>query len=191
MRNVLYVANIAPDFTADALQELFAEHGQVASVEMGQEEHTRAHYALVTMDREKDATRANNALNGHELEGMRLAVSYPEPDLNRPLTSKQRKVVDQIRQALNEQNVVPTRQIEALTLLCGTAFVEALLAETEAVEAAAGIMTSDGKRRRSKGGVFFYLARYRIAQSIRGIVYNRKGRLPEPEAADEAAAGAD
>ncbi len=58
-------------------------------------------------------------------------------------------------------------------------FIEALLNEALEVEAAQGIMTSDTSRRRTKGGVFFYLARYRMAPPVRRLVYNRKGKLEE------------
>ena len=66
-------------------------------------------------------------------------------------------------------------------MLCGTNFAEALLKETEEVEANGGLMTIDGERRRTKGGVFFYLARFRMPGAMRRIVYNRKGRMPDAD----------
>ena len=55
----------------------------------------------------------------------------------------------------------------------------AVVAEALEVEAQEGIMTSDESRRRTKGGVFFYLARYRMSPDVRRLVYNRKGKLEE------------
>ena len=42
-------------------------------------------------------------------------------------------------------------------------------------------MTSDGSARRTIGGVFFYLCRYRMSDECRKIVYNRKGKMPQPQ----------
>src|SRR5262249_15102499 len=45
----------------------------------------------------------------------------------------------------------------------GPEFAEALLAEVEEIEASGGMATSNGKRRRTPGGVYLYLARRRAS----------------------------
>ncbi|MCY4018963.1 MAG: hypothetical protein OXG39_06115 [Chloroflexi bacterium] len=65
----------------------------------------------------------------------------------------------QIGEKLGEKTGKPMRQITQMIEICGPAFVEKILADTEAAEAAGGILTHDKKRRRTKGGVFFFLAK--------------------------------
>lgn len=178
MRDTLYVANLADTVNEEMLAAGFSEHGEVASVEIRHDERIKVRYALVRMVAEKAATKALNSMNGVALEGRYLAVSYPQYDPQRELTSKQRKSFEAIAEALGETEKVPLRELEAIVQVCGVSFAQALLKETEEIEAAGGLMTGDGKKRRSKGGVFFYLARYRMSHNARYVVYNRKGKLP-------------
>ncbi len=159
---------------------LFGQYGAVLAVRFDTDQRSQERYALVTMDSEKNASRAAHALNGHRLEGRRLAVSYPQADLSRELTSKQRRAAEAVAAELGETEKVPVRQIMAMVQLCGSSFVQAILEEAKTVHASAGILTADGSRPRTLGGVFFYLARNRMAADVHQIVYNRKGKLPQP-----------
>lgn len=176
----LYVANFPPTITEEQLRTLFAEHGEVTAVRLGVEEPHGVPYAVVEMASEKVATKAYHALNGYRLGGQALAVSYPEPDLTRELTARQRKTVEEIAATLEETEKVPVRQIEAIVRLCGAGFARAILNEALEVDAGAGLMTSDETRRRTKGGIFFFLARFRMSPPVRRIIYNRKGKIPAP-----------
>jgi hypothetical protein len=178
MPNVLYITNFPPETTGDQLRELLAEFGEVTALEMDVEERTAMLFALVEMASEKVATKAHRSLNGYRLGEHSLSASYPEPD-PRELTAKQRKAIEDIVATLEETDEIPLRQIDAMARLCGLPFVEALMNEALQVEAQEGIMTSDASRRRTKGGVFFYLARYRMSPEVRRLVYNRKGKLEE------------
>jgi hypothetical protein len=97
---------------------------------------------------------------------------------------KQRKAIAEIAEQLGETDPDALRQLEAIVLLCGVAFAQVILRDAKRLEEAGGLMTSDGTRRRTLGGVFFYLARFRMAPALRSIVYNRKGRLPNPQPVD-------
>ena len=177
MATVLFVANLDETVTADDLRALFATHGEVTSVEVSTEPHVGQLVALVEMAAEKQATRALNALNGTELAGKRLYVSYCLPDLDKDMTPRQRKTAQQIAAILGESEARPLRKIEAIVYLCGGRFAEALAEEALAIDAQQGMFAADGTRR-TKGGVFFYLARFRMSPEARRIVYNREGRLP-------------
>lgn len=181
MSNVLYITNFPPDMTAGELADLFNQFGDVDAVDVAVEEKTDTPFALVEFVAEKHATKAHRELNGYAIDGYRLAVSYPDVS-PRALTAKQRKALDAIYETLEETEVVPLRQIEAMARLCGTFFVEALVQEALDIHASDGLMTSDGERRRTKGGVFFYLARYRMSPEVRRVIFNRKGKMP-PEVA--------
>ncbi|MFC1959926.1 hypothetical protein ACFLYO_04380 [Chloroflexota bacterium] len=182
MTTTLFVTNYPAETTEEQLRELFAEYGEVAAITFDKNAVTGKPYALVTMPSEKIMNRANQGLNGHVIADYRLAVSYPEPQLDKPLTSKQQKTVAQVAEQLGETEKKPIRQIAAMVQLCGHAFVRAIVEETEALEAGEGIMLEREERRRTKGGVFFYLARHRMAQAIHQIIYNRGGKLPQPPA---------
>jgi hypothetical protein len=179
MKNVLYVANLPAGVTEAQLRELFSPHGDVVSVELGKDESSQEPYGLVQMAAEKAATQANHALNGYQLADRRLAVSYPEVDTTRPLTTKLQKAAGDITTDLGETEKIPVREIKALVLLCGTSFAEALLAETVEIEAAGGLMTADGTRRRTKGGVFFLLARRRLSPQVRHLIFDQHGKMPQ------------
>lgn len=179
MKNTLYAANFPPETTPDDLRELFGQHGDITAVEVSVEEKTGRSYALITFASEKHATKALNTLNGHRLNDYWLAVSYPDVNFAKDLTSRQRRDIEQICATLDETEKVPVRRIEAIIRLCGASFAQALA--EEALEMAAGdapLVLDDESRPRTKGGHFFYLARYRMAPAVRQIVYNRKGKMP-------------
>jgi RNA recognition motif-containing protein len=175
--DTLYVANFPADTDPNSLQQLFEAHGEVASIGLHTDAKINEPYALVQMGMEKNATKALNALNGYVIGGKRLAVSYPDVDRERELTSKQKKAIENFCEQLGEKDPKPTRQIEMMVRLCGTSFVQAIIDEAIALDAAEGLMTLDGKRRRSKGGVFFYLAHNRVSAPVRHIIFTRKGRF--------------
>lgn len=175
--DTLYVANFPAETDENSLQQLFEAHGEVTAISLHTDEKINERYALVQMSVEKNATKALNALNGHAIGERRLAVSYPEVDRERELTSKQKKAVETFCEVLGETDGKPTRQIEMMVRLCGVSFVQAILDEALALDEAGGLMTLDGKRRRSKGGVFFFLAHNRVSAPVRHIIFTRKGRF--------------
>jgi len=185
--DTLYIANFPAETDENSLRQLFEGHGEVAEIGIHTDEKINEAYALVKMSMEKNATKALNALNGHRLGERRLAISYPEVDRERELTSKQKKAVEAFCAELEEKDGKPTRQIEMMVRLCGSSFVQVIVEEALELEAAGGLMTLDGKRRRSKGGVFFYLAHNRVSAPVRHIVFTRKGRFlaVEAEAVEE------
>lgn len=188
MESALYVANLNPNTTEGQLRDLFGQYGEVVTVDMATDEKTGEHHAIVQMASEKVATKAYNGLNGYRLEGCYLAVSYPDVDLSRELTAKQRKSIEEIAATLGETDEVPLRQIEAIVRLCGVSFTQAIVKEALEIDASGGLMTSDGSHRRTKGGIFFYLVRYRVSPPVRRIIYNRKGKMPQEGSGQAAAA---
>ena len=96
MSNMLYVSNFAPGTTEEQLRVLFDKYGEVKSVELGVDEKFNMPYALIEMGSGRMATKANNALNGHKIGDLYLAVSYPEVDTKKNLTSRQQKTADEI-----------------------------------------------------------------------------------------------
>lgn len=177
-RNTLYVANLPAGADADQLVALLAGYGAVTSIEVLPPTEQSVPAAKVTMAVEKAATRALTELNGFELEGQRLAICYVEADPTRELTSKQRATAEQVAAELGESEKIPVRQIHMMVRLCGPAFATALVAEAKEIDAGDGLMTKDGSRRRSLGGVFFELAAARMSPAARESVVKRKGKMP-------------
>lgn len=93
-----------------------------------------------------------------------------------PSTDQTSQLAKQFGDALGETTAKPIEQIGQLIAKCGLEFVEKIMAETEATEAAGGLLTHDRKRRRSKGGVFFYLAKGRMDADLRGEIFPTFGK---------------
>ncbi len=191
---VLYIGNLSATVSEDQLRGVIEPYGAIIELVLDSEEYVKEeeeprvfHVARVTMESEKTTTKVAFGVNGYELEGQRLAVSPAEVNI-RPLTSKQRRSLDEIIERLEETEKKPRRMLEAIVMLCGIAFAQAIVEETFQIEAQGGFITKEGDRRRTTGGVFFYLARFRMSPAVRRIVYNRKGKLPrlDNESADAA-----
>lgn len=87
----------------------------------------------------------------------------PDPDLER--------VTQEIARQLNETHEAPMRQIRLLVKQMGAEFARALLKETLTIEASGGMLTADRTRRRTPGGVFFFLAKGKLPPEAREVVF--------------------
>ena len=103
------------------------------------------------------------------VETSQVADASPSADQNSQLAK-------QFGAALGESAAKPVEQIGQLIEECGLDFVEKIMAETEATEAAGGLTTQDRKRRRSKGGVFFYLAKGQMDAGLRTEIFPNFGK---------------
>ena len=72
---------------------------------------------------------------------------------------------------LGETKFPALQQLDRCVRVLGEAMVEEVLHETERIEQGEGLLTTDGQRRRTKGGVFLYLARGRCTPEQRAIVF--------------------
>ena len=102
------------------------------------------------------------------------------------------QTINTIAKALGESDEGPVAQIQAVVDNLGDQACLTLLAETEKIEKAGGLMRGDGSGRRSLGGVFFFLARQRLPRDVRAAIFNdKKPRDPNaPKATPPAAKGA-
>jgi len=82
----------------------------------------------------------------------------------------------EIAAQLGERDPGPRAQLEQIVAALGIEAARALLAEARQLEAGAGILTKDG-RRRTLGGVFFFLARGRVSPEQHERIWP-DGRLP-------------
>ena len=77
----IFVANIERKVTDEQLQDLFSQHGEIASLKLIRDRDTGVSkgYAFVEMTNDDEAQRAIDALNQFELEGRALAVNEARP----------------------------------------------------------------------------------------------------------------
>jgi Phosphorylated adapter RNA export protein, RNA-binding domain len=80
-------------------------------------------------------------------------------------------LVHELAEILGEAEKRPLTQIAAVIGVLGEQAVLELLAETQRLEEAGGMLVSAGGRRRSRGGVFFTLARKRLGKKDRVAVF--------------------
>ena len=80
MNNRLYVGNLSYEATQDALQQCFAEFGDVVEAKIMTDRETgRARgFAFVTMKTDAEANQAVSSLNGAMFEGRPLRVNIAE-----------------------------------------------------------------------------------------------------------------
>ncbi len=91
---------------------------------------------------------------------MDTTETAPSPDHTpRPLT----EIVDEIAAQLGETEPTPRKTIKRAVRILGPERVQALLDRTLETERTGGLMLPDGSRRRTPGGVFFYLLRKSVA----------------------------
>lgn len=76
-----------------------------------------------------------------------------------------------VAKALNERNAHAISKIGKLIELLGMDFVQKNLEETLAIEAKDGMKTNNGKRRRTPGGVFFYLIRPKLSTEQQALIF--------------------
>jgi hypothetical protein len=106
------------------------------------------------------------------------------------------EIADQIADQLGETDPLARKKIRQIVEACGVEQTQAWLEETLAIEAGGGMMVDTGERRRTPGGVFFYLIKGRVSKELRRQLFpyppkkhNKKSRkaAEEPAAHDTVA----
>ena len=84
--------------------------------------------------------------------------------------------VSTIAKALGESDEIPLGQITGVVKSLGEELCLKLLAETQQIEAKGGMMLPDNSRKRTLGGVFFFLARQKLSHEDKLAIF----RAPKP-----------
>ncbi|TVR29596.1 MAG: RNA-binding protein [Spirochaetaceae bacterium] len=81
MATKLYVGNLSFQTEEHDLRELFAQHGEVVSLNIVTDRDTGRSrgFAFVEMAEKADARSAETALNGYDLDGRQLKVNEAKP----------------------------------------------------------------------------------------------------------------
>ena len=85
MSQKLYVGNLSYDTTEATLRTMFAEFGEIASVNMIMDRDTGRPkgFAFVEMATEEAANKAVSALNGKMVDGRTIKVEKAQPQADR------------------------------------------------------------------------------------------------------------
>lgn len=87
-------------------------------------------------------------------------------------TEEKEALVQSIAAQLNESYPRPLQCIQRIVELCGPQFAQDVLKETFEVEAQGGLFVPHRKRRRTVGGVFFYLVRQKITPELEQKIFD-------------------
>jgi cold-inducible RNA-binding protein len=81
MTNNLYVGNLSYETTEDTLRTLFAEYGQIESVNLISDRYTGRSrgFAFVEMSTEQAAQQAMSGLNGKQVDERDIKVDKAKP----------------------------------------------------------------------------------------------------------------
>src|SRR5437868_4057327 len=81
MGKKLYVGNLSYNVTSSDLEQLFGQHGQVASAQVINDRDTGRSkgFGFVEMSSDEEATAAIAALNGQQHDGRTLTVNEARP----------------------------------------------------------------------------------------------------------------
>lgn len=93
-----------------------------------------------------------------------------------------------IARKLGENNPQAIIQIERIVHHLGLETAQSTLKEALAVEAEGGLLTDDQKRRRTPGGVFFYLVRGRTPPELRSTIWPAHRPASQKQGRNKAAA---
>jgi len=179
MTKALYVSNLPPGVDEKRLCALFEVMGSVETVQPAHFRPDQVMDAALLVMPDAAAAAAIRQMNGTDLDGYRLAVTWDEPGRPMRANNETHALTKQIIEQLGEDPSAQSR-IERVVRLGGLEFVRAILEETLAIEAAGGMMTADGQRRRTPGGVFFYLVRGRVSDNMRHEMFYARKEKKDP-----------
>jgi hypothetical protein len=98
------------------------------------------------------------------------------------------ETVSTIAKALGESDEVPLFQITGVVRVLGEETAQKLLTETQDIEKKGGMMLPDNSRKRTAGGVFFFLARQQLSQADKLAIFRppKEPKAPQSSPGSEA-----
>lgn len=89
--------------------------------------------------------------------------------------SEIQEYTDEVAKILNETEEKPVRQIRLMVEHLGREWVAKMLEETHKIEEKGGMKIENRKRRRTIGGVFFYISKGKMTDEQRALVFPHSG----------------
>lgn len=94
--------------------------------------------------------------------------------------NRQAAVARDIGRQLDETNPEALEQIELIVQRLGVEKAQVFLQEALKIEAEGGLLVRDGSRRRTPGGVYFYLVRGKVSRKDRWAIWPHLAPKPKP-----------
>ncbi len=183
----LFLANVPFTFTDEQITALFADVGAVKQFHRPKRKNGEPQkYAFLTMSSPEAAQKAVETLDGHALgDGLLpLVVKFSseraeaEKEESAPKPKKESfkkydELVAQIAAQLGETDSKPVNLIKRIIQKCGVEQTQAWVAETLKIEEQGGLMIERLDRRRTTGGVFFYISKMAMPPEIMNEIFPR------------------
>jgi hypothetical protein len=175
----LFVAPIPKDFPTEELLALFEAVGEVQRFHRPKQGDNQAGYVFVTMATDELNQAAIERLNDYPMgENLKnLTVKIAEKRLNystrldATTKAEYKQVALEIAAQLNETEEVPVKTIKRLVYQCGPEQAREWLRQAFEIEANGGIMLENLGRKRTIGGIFFYISKRAMTPEVRAAVY--------------------
>ncbi len=180
MATQVFVTNLPLTTTEDDVQALFGQAGEVVGVKLVRDQQTGEYkgFGFVHMVDDEAAQLAIQMLNNFEYEGQKILVRESRPQrTKKEKMDARRKFAEELADKLNETNPKARFQLRRIVESQGRTFAQKLLDETLRIEEEGGMMTLDGSRRRTIGGVFLFLAWQRVPDTVRNKIFPDRARL--------------
>ncbi len=180
MATQVFVTNLPLTTTEDDVQALFAQVGEVVGVKLVRDQQTGEYkgFGFVHMADDEAAQQAIQTLNNFEYEGQKILVRESRPQRTKKEKMDARRMfAEELADKLNETNPKARFQLRRIVESQGRTFAQKLLDETLRIEEEGGMMTIDGSRRRTIGGVFLFLAWQRVPDTVRNKIFPDRARL--------------
>lgn len=158
----LFVQNLAEAVTIQQIQETLSRAGNVMDVQRPFDEKAGkpALFAFVTVETEEEAEAVIKRFDGAKLGGQKIKIQHFKP--RPPKEDSEHAAADMISLKLGEVDRIPRAQVRRIVELCGEDFANQLLEDAVKLHEDGNMMTQDGTRTRTLGGIFFRLARDRM-----------------------------
>lgn len=163
----LFVQNLAETVTHQQLHEVLSKAGKVLDVQRPFDEKAGkpALFAFVTVETEADVQAVIKQFDGFKMAGQKIKIQRFQA--RPPKEDSEHAAADTISMKLGEVDRIPRAQVRRIVELCGEDFANQLLADATKLHEEGSMMTQDGSRPRTLGGVFFRLARDRMSPEDR------------------------
>lgn len=170
MTDAVFLSNLVPEVSEEEIRALCVDFGAIEEVILfSPDADSRIpHGAYITFSEDEAAQKALEQLNGYVFYDQRLSVSWASPERLLTLDRKLEKAVRAIAARLNERELF---QLRKMVEIGGLPFVNAIVEEALELNKGGGLYVLDGTRRRTLGGIFFFLARGRISPAMRTEFY--------------------